>query len=106
MKRYKLTNEQAAQVAANAVNASSPVGSGFLAFTGECLKADSFISEAVAGDIRLDYVDGRMVKLNLERKRDGWVVNVDREPRSDYQSWMRMYPTNDALVQSATTEAK
>lgn len=47
-----------------------------------------------------DYVFGRMMKLGLEIRVDGIEIR-EFEPRSDYQSWCRTYPTVQKLVDTA-----
>lgn len=97
--KFSATAEQVKAMAANAVNASSPVGLGILHFkAGADAKPDDF--EIRSGALHLDYVDGRMVKLHIvsEGEPDTW--EVYSEPRPDYQSWAAIYPSNADLVAS------
>lgn len=99
---FKATEEQIKQIAANAVNASSPMGMGFIHATDKKFTPDEFeIPET--GTFSLDYVQGRMVKLTLWNK-DGVWKTPDRAPDIEYQSWMKKYPTYEALVKSAGVE--
>lgn len=47
-----------------------------------------------------DYVFGRMMKLSVSYDADT-VTTPDGEPRADYQSWCRKYPTYESLVNDA-----
>jgi len=96
--KFKATEEQIKQIAVNAVKASSAMGMGHFHFNGEQeFKPDDFKTDK--SGLYLDYVQGRMVKLNISRAGEGeWEIHG--EPRSDYQSWKSTYPTNDDLVNS------
>ena len=98
--RFTATDEQVKQMAANAVNASLPMGMGHLHYEiSRHFKATEF-SLSETDDMHLDYVGGRMVKLNIWRKGiEEWEVR-DTKPTPDYQSWCRKYPTYDALLES------
>lgn len=52
-------------------------------------------------DLNADYVFGRMVKLSVSRPSDTELDIPDHEPRSDYQSWCRKYPSYAALFDAA-----
>lgn len=101
--KIRATEDQALQMAANAVNASKPMGLGLLRYR----EGRVFAASDLAGDVDevglyLDYVQGRMVKLGLFRatvEDDRWLL-PDSEPRSDYQSWVVRYPTYRALALS------
>lgn len=104
--KVKLTNEQVLQLMANAINASEPMGLGFLHakpvnYTAEDISehyTDDPFSEY--RDINIDYYEGRMVKLAIRKGDDGFVDVIPDEPRVDYQSWARKYPTAEHLVNS------
>jgi hypothetical protein len=56
------------------------------------------------GEYYGDYVFGKMMKTGL--RIQGQVVEINgAEPRFDYQSWCRSYPTQDALLAAAAKEA-
>jgi len=97
--KVKLTKEQAVQIATNAVNASSPMGLGFLH-----AKSKDYTPEEVAtGFPYFDYFHGRMVKLSFHEEDGDYTFSG--EPRSDYQSWATTYPTYEDLVKSVVPEA-
>lgn len=96
--QFKATDEQIKQIAANAVNASAPMGMGHLHFTNKKFEPKEF-EVPEKGTFSLDYVQGRMVKLTLWNK-DGVWKTPDRAPDIEYQSWMTKYPTYEALIQS------
>jgi len=59
------------------------------------------VTEFKDGNIELytDYVEGRMMKTIFSVDNSGLLtINDNREPRSDYQSWCKLYPTNRELV--------
>ena len=74
--KIKATDEQMKQMAAKAINASSPIGMGYYHF-----KPGN--DRVTAGDIRIydgnelfcDYAEGRMVKFHARKKDDlrSWV---------------------------------
>ncbi len=95
---FTATDEQIKQIAANAVNASVPVGLGFLQATRRVFVPADFDIDGEG--LFLDYVEGRMVKLNLRRVAgDRWEM-PGGPPRLDYQSWAAHYPTYQNLIDS------
>ena len=97
--KFQATDEQAKQIAVNAVNASVPIGLGFLRAEDKDYTVEDI--EIVRNAIDLDYFHGRMVKLGLRRSDEGeWEIIYGAEPRGDYQSWAYTYPTVEALVAS------
>lgn len=107
---FEATEQQIRQIAANAVNASSPLGMGFLHFKVKDYKPEEIdlqfdqfgFTLSKSAFVDLDYYQGRMVKLRIrkvENTENRWMVNG--EPRGDYQSWAAKYPSNRALVESA-----
>jgi len=95
---FKATEEQVKQIAANAVNASKPMGMGFLHYTNRVFTNKDFNIDKFG--LNLDYVQGRMVKLNIKHKGDNQWQIIHGEPTYDYQSWINKYPTNQDLVNS------
>ena len=94
MIRFKATEQQIKEMGAKAVNASSPMGLGSLHFNSA--------SEFKPGDFKVplhaDYVQGRMVKLDIQKTDiDGVWQSWSFPPRSDYQSWAAKYPDNSLL---------
>jgi hypothetical protein len=97
--KFKATDDQIKQVMALATNAARPMGMGFLHHD----PAHDFHAADFAAAAGLDYVQGRMVKLwiNRDRAEPGVWTCPDTEPRSDYQSWRHKYPTWQALLAAA-----
>lgn len=94
---FKATEEQAKQIAVNAIHASEPVGMGRLHF----IPGDHFTTEHIPlelGEISLDYVQGRMVKLHMKREGEHWEMRKDVDV--EYQSWAKKYPTARDLILS------
>ena len=91
----KATFEQMQKMAAAAINASQPVGMGFLHY-----KVDDKIrpEEILIGSrgISLDYVGGRMVKF-YARYVDVDTWDVPDEISYDYQSWKSTYSSYQDL---------
>ncbi len=95
-----ITEQQALQLMANAVNASVPMGMGFLHaeqkdYTVEDMRAE-MDSE---GGVDLDYYRGRMVKTGILKTKTGYSL-CDGKPHPEYQSWASKYPTYQALADS------
>jgi len=87
--RFKATEDQVKEMGALAVSASSAVGMGHLHFNGE----QKFEAKDFKTPLFTDYVQGRMVKLNIQKdEEDGVWWSNDFPPRSDYQSWASKYP--------------
>ena len=97
---FTATEEQILQIAANAVNASTPMGMGFLHFQPKEYTPEEMRKCLSDYGLSIDYFDGRMTKFYIIRaENDQWRV-VDHGPRSDYQSWASKYPTYEALAGS------
>ncbi len=110
MNKFNATKEQVLQIAANAINASIPVGMGYLHFksknyTPEELQME-YEAEDKRGNIYLDYFDGRMVKLSIQHLGDNSYATNEGEANIEYQSWARKYPTYEDLTNSVLGEPK
>lgn len=99
--KFHATNDQLREIAALAFNASIPMGMGFLHYVPGTRRGADFAHINVGGGLNLDYVEGRMVKLNLYREEDGSLTTPAQDPRVDYQSWAVRYPTYAALLSAA-----
>lgn len=109
MLKFKATNTQVLQMAANAANASLPMGMGFIHFKADSVfkLTDFRFSHRGSADtpvVHVDYHEGRMVKLLVEGKGDGvWLTHGgDADP--EYQSWSGTYPSFQSLVESVGAE--
>lgn len=105
----KLSEYQVFQLAANAINASSPLGLGFLhmedkEYTARDIESSIDLKYFVDYGLNFDYFKGRMVKLRIRRVGEGEYNIQPDEPRSDYQSWVMKYPTIQDLIDSVTGE--
>lgn len=88
-------------MAANACKASNPVGMGFLQFNGDQkFEPAMFELPDDKSALHLDYVGGRMVKLNIwsDGAPGAWKMRDQADP--EFQSWCRTYPTAAALIES------
>lgn len=94
--KFKATKQQIKQIAANAINASTPMGLGVLHYQADTKFTLEDIDDA---QLYFDYVQGRMVKLNIRSLGDDEYEIADN-PTPDYQSWCSTYPTTEALVRS------
>lgn len=99
----KLTDNQARQMAANAVNASVAVGLGYVHYQKNVYTPEDVQQCVTEKGIYVDYFDGRMVKLRILKEGDDWVIPL-RAPDFDYQSWCREYPTYQDLCDSVAEE--
>ena len=52
-----------------------------------------------------DYIFGRMVKTGCKYDETSMTV-VDRQPTADYQSWVRQYPSYEALLSAAISSVE
>jgi len=103
--KFKATEEQIKMMAVLACKASKPMGLGHLQHKVhyEFLTKQFTVGEVddISPGMHLDYVQGRMVKLHINRiDEDTWEVR-DSQPRPDYQSWCTVFPTYQALVEAA-----
>lgn len=98
--KFSATEEQLREVAALAYNASQPMGMGFLHYRPGDVKGSDLGHIDVARGLDFDYVQGRMMKLSIFKVGDHFETPAE-EPRSDYQSWARRYPTYEALLAAA-----
>ena len=94
--------------------ASGPLGMGFFQAVSNATEEDVFRNvvnqedyegfqaekKMSNGHFDADYVFGKMMKLRLTIK-DGEVIIPSWEPRRDYQSWCRTYPTYKDLYDAA-----
>lgn len=99
MATFKATPDQLKQLVANAVNASIPMGMGYLHYKKVDYSPEQF-DVGADKDIAVDYLEGRMVKLyitslGLDMYEIGDKISID------YQSWMAMYPTVQDLIVSS-----
>ena len=92
------TDEQIKQMAANAINASRPMGMGFLHFNPDSVTTANDL-EAEHNGLFVDYFEGRMVKFSAWKHKDHWEVR-DENPHPEYQSWCTKYPTWQSLAAS------
>lgn len=93
---FSATEDQVKSIAALAVNASKPMGMGFIHFQDREYLPEEF---DVAGGVHLDYCDGRMVKLSITKEQGCW--SIDDRISIDYESWMSTYPTVQDLLLAA-----
>jgi len=96
--QFKATKEQIRQIGANAIDYSRPMGFGIFAHRSELFIRIEDI-ELEEGNLNLDYVAGRCVKLFIRNIGDD-MWEIAESPTPDYQTWVRQYPTNEALVES------
>jgi hypothetical protein len=96
---FKATKEQIAQMGINAVKASTPR---HLPYNPKTIFE---IKDFMPGErgLFLDYVEGRMVKLNIRAIPDNrWETH--NEIDYSYQSWKGTYPSYKELAQSVGVE--
>jgi len=99
---FAATDEQIQKMCVLAVQASSPMGMGFLHYRpGDHFKPEDFpLSDH---GVSLDYVEGRMVKLRM-RRLGGAGTHIWEAPNvisSAYESWIVTYPSYEALAKAA-----
>lgn len=98
--KFQATTEQVKQIFVNAINASKPMGMGFLHFDEREYTVDDLEGLDTSEAMNADYIDGRMVKLAIFPKRDStWETMDNHQASPDYQSWVSAY-TPRSLVES------
>lgn len=103
MIKFKASRDQLIEIALKAINASSPVGMGYLHYeprnyTREDLVPD-LLEQIDQRGVYIDYFAGRMVKLNIFKVRDEQDVYEARNIlQSDYQSFVLKYKDMKALL--------
>ena len=101
---FKASEDQVKKIACNAINASSPMGLGFIHYKPKKFKVTDLDGLLTKTGLFLDYVEGRMVKLCIWREgADQWKC-LSRTPNSSYQSWCNKYETFEELIRSAGIE--
>jgi hypothetical protein len=100
--RIRATDEQVSKMCALAVQASAPMGMGFLHFdTNTVFTPEDFPIKAATA-VYLDYVQGRMVKLGMRRGGpDIW--DAPDQISGEYESWIVRYPSYE-LAEAAGAE--
>ena len=97
--KFEATEEQIKQIGINAIKASKPAMFGYLGT--ESIKRPVTLDDLNIDEngLRIDYFRGKMVKLFVRKEtEDQWELNDSVE--FEYQSWISVYPTAKALVES------
>jgi hypothetical protein len=101
--KFNADKQQLKTIVANAINASRPMGLGYLSYKKDMTYhqldfSDEMIFNAT-GRINIDYFEGRMVKLYIDRfKDDFFILN---EIDAEYQSWKNTYETVEHLLKKS-----
>lgn len=100
--KFKATMEQFKEFVAAVVNASIPMGLGIFQYNPSVtFKPDDIEIDFQLGSYRIDYFQGRMVKLWVDKDEDHFVLIYSGE---DYQSWLREYPDPTDLMKQLGIE--
>ena len=98
---FNASRDQILQLAVNAANASRRVGYGLM-HAADITFTKQYFEKGFddRNEINLDYVYGRMVKLNIvwDREKNCWKMRNYNDV--EYQSWLKVYPTSDHLIAS------
>lgn len=99
MLKFNATENQIKELMSNAFNTSKPMGMGLLHFNPTKAKPEEF--NYTGGNVHMDYVQGRMVKLsiNMNKYNEGFVCRSG-DADIEYQSWASTYPTYQDLLKS------
>ena len=101
MIKFSATEDQVRLMAARAVNASRPMGMGFLHYDPEKKYLAIEFQLDSRGEMHLDYVGGRMVKLDIWPSGDDmWRT---RETDSEYQSWSAKMSMEELIASAGGT---
>ena len=98
--KFTATDDQIAQLMANAVNAAHPVGMGYIHFEPGDKPASEFTEAVKSRRGSIDYYQGRMTKLYLDHVEGNTWSLPDRDLDMEYQSWSYKYKTYKELVES------
>jgi hypothetical protein len=99
------TEQQIKQIAIKDIEASKPLGNGFLDYSKELTLDDGDILLDENG-LDLDYVAGPCVKLFIRRglAENHWQIKEAADP--EYQTWVRRYSSNETLVGSVLEDGE
>ena len=92
--KFTANNDQLKVIASNAVNASVPVGMGYVHF-----KDRIIFPMEIKRPMDIDYYEGRMVKLHIHKKKDD--LFIKNEVDQEYQSWKKTYKTAEHLLRES-----
>lgn len=98
---FKANKKQLREVAVAAVNASMPIGLGFLHYEpSRVFTVDDFKYVDGKDGLHLDYVQGRMVKISFYpvEGRKGYYSQWRDETDHNYESWHGTYTTYTKLL--------
>lgn len=96
--QFTATKQQLKQIIFNAINASNPFGNGHYEYCPELgIKPEDL--KLNENHLIFDYVRGRCVKLFIYKIANN-CYEIEHEPIGNRQTWMGVYPTNEALVKS------
>ena len=104
---FLASEQQARELAANAVSASIPVGENiFYAESGKPHVTWRDITVRPSGNIQVDFHKELQVHLIFERVGEAvWRIPVEGEPSLAMQSWAREFPTWEDLICSVVGTA-
>ena len=97
--RFKATEEQVKQIGINAIKASKPATFGYLGT--EAIERPVTLDDLEIDEngLDIDYFRGKIVKLLIHKDAENqW--GLDDSIDFEYQSWISVYPTVKALVES------
>lgn len=97
--RFTASEEQIKQIGINAIKASKPAMFGYLGTESVERPVTLDDLEIDKNGLDIDYFRGKMVKLLIHRDTENqWELNDS--VKFEYQSWVSIYPTAKALVES------
>lgn len=98
---FKANREELQKIAANAINASEPVGMGLIHFKPGDFRPDQIEINPGVNPVYIDYYQGRMVKLMIRHDEERNCWRTENDIRADYQGWKRKYPTAESLLKAS-----
>lgn len=93
----EMTKDEIANVMCCAINASIPMGLGRLHYKNKKYTPEDVKFLIDKDFYSLDYFDGRMVKLYIDKVGNN-KFNISDRTNPEYQSWAIKYPTVEQLV--------
>ena len=98
MIKFKATNEALLEIACKAINASHPRGMGIIHYVDKKYFWNDVRRVVSDSGVHIDYFDGRMVKLCIEKPIDCDYYQVIDELDTEYQSFGYKYASMTSLL--------
>lgn len=103
--KFDATEDVILEMGRLAVNAAIPMGIGWLHAESKDYTKEDVKEYLYKAGLNIDYFHGRMTKLYI-RRVDKTTWEMSDNLRHDYQSWIPLYPSSNALLKAAREATK